>query len=389
MVGQASAARLSGARPPFVGRKAQLVAQAAGPLRAHGIIRRMPTPTLAMTPTRPACTRRIRFPLMAPLLAALGLATALGAQAQTFKDPALEALFTAERIDELQRVSAARLSAQADDAQAVLGVALAALERDDAPARLAAIKRAEACIDKQPKAAPCHYALGATMGVQAMSEGMFKMARSLGTVKDALNQAHALEPDWYLARSALIEFNLVAPGMMGGSASKAAELARSAARPGQVKALEARVALQDKKFDEALQALQSLPAGTEGAVLSDARSWTFQAGMGLVNSGQAVKAQAHFERLTRERADTAAPFYGLARARGEQGAHEDALKLYEQAQKLKGASQWPLQYRIGMSLQQLGRKDEAKASYKKYVALGKGPSSLLSDAKKRLEELGG
>jgi tetratricopeptide (TPR) repeat protein len=156
-----------------------------------------------------------------------------------------------------------------------------------------------------------------------------------------------------------------------------------------VKALEARVALQDKKFDEALQALQSLPAGTEGAVLSDARSWTFQAGMGLVNSGQAVKAQAHFERLTRERADTAAPFYGLARARGEQGAHEDALKLYEQAQKLKGASQWPLQYRIGMSLQQLGRKDEAKASYKKYVALGKGPSSLLSDAKKRLEELGG
>jgi tetratricopeptide (TPR) repeat protein len=325
---------------------------------------------------------------MAPLLAALGLVTALGAQAQTFKDPALEALYIADKSDELQRVSAARVGAQADDAQAVLGVALAALERDDAPARLAAIKRAEACIDKQPKAAPCHYALGATMGVQAMSEGMFKMARSLGTVKDALNQAHALEPDWYPARSALIEFNLVAPGMMGGSASKAAELARSAPKPGQAKALEARVALQDKQFELALQGLQSLPAGTEAAVLNDARGWAVQAGMGLVNSGQAAKAQPYLERLTREQADTAGPFYGLARARGEQGAHEDALKLYEQAQKLKGAGLWPLQYRIGMSQQQLGRKDEAKASFKKYVSLGKGPASLLSDAKKRLEELG-
>jgi tetratricopeptide (TPR) repeat protein len=349
----------------------------------------MPTSTLAMTPTRPDRTRRIGMHHMAPLLAALGLAATMAAHAQTFKDPALEALYTADKTDELQRVSAARVAAQPDDAQAVLGVALAALERDDAPARLAAIQRAQACIDKQLKAAPCHYALGATMGVQAMSEGMFKMARSLGTVKEALTLAHTLEPEWYAARSALIEFYLEAPGMMGGSASKAAELARAAARPGQVKALEARVALHDKKFDVALQGLQSLPAGTEAAVLNDARGWAVQAGMGMVNSGQAAKAQPFLERMTREQADTAGPFYGLARARGEQGAHEDALKLYEQAQKLKGAGQWPLQYRIGMSQQQLGRKDDAKASFRKYVALGKGPASLLADAKKRLEELGG
>jgi tetratricopeptide (TPR) repeat protein len=349
----------------------------------------MSTSTLAMTPTRNDSARHFHLRRWAPLLAALGWAAACTAQAQTFKDPALEALYTAEKTDELLRVSVARATAAPDDAQAVLGVAMAALERDDAAARLAAIKRAEACIAQQAKAAPCHYALGATMGVQAMSEGMFKMARSLGTVKDALTQAHTLEPEWYAARSALIEFYLEAPGMMGGSASKAAELARGAPKPGQVKALEARVALQEKKFDVALQGLQSLPAGTEAAVLSDARGWAVQAGMGLVNSGQAAKAQPYLERLTREQADTAGPFYGLARARGEQGAHEDALKLYEQAQKLKGAAQWPLLYRIGMSLQQLGRKDEAKASFRKYVAVGKGPASLLSDAKKRLEELGG
>ncbi len=323
------------------------------------------------------------------LLVTLALAAAFTAHAQTFKDSALEALYTAEKTDELQRLSAARVATLPDDAQAVLGLALAALERDDAAARLAAIKRAEACIDKQPRAAACHYALGVVMGVQAMSEGMFKMARSVSTVKEALTQAQALEPEWYAARSALVEFYLEAPGMMGGSASKAAELARGAPKPGQVKALEARVALADKKFEASLQGLLALPPGTDAAVQSDARGWAVRAGMGMVNSGQAAKAQPLFERLTREQADSAGPYYGLARARGEQGAHEDALKLYEQAQRLKGAAQWPLQYRIGMSQQQLGRKDDARSSFKKYVALNKGPASLLSDAKKRLEELGG
>ncbi len=318
----------------------------------------------------------------------LALAVLSTARAQTFKDPALEALYVAEKTAELQRVSLARVAAQPEDAQAVLGLALTALQRDDAPTRLAAIQRAQACLEKQAQAAPCHYALGVVMGVQAMSEGMFKMARSAGTVKEALTQAQALEPGWYAARSALVEFYLEAPGMMGGSASKAAELARAAPRPAQVKVLEARVALADKQFEAALQGLQALPPGAEAEVQSDARGWAVQAGMGLVNSGQAAKAQPHFERLTREHADFAGPFYGLARARGEQGAHEDALRLYEQAQKLKGAGQWPLLYRIGMSQQQLGRKDEARASFKKYVALGKGPSSLLSDAKKRLDELG-
>ncbi len=322
-------------------------------------------------------------------LAGLGLVWTWAAQAQTFKDPALEALYAADRTDELLRVASARVAAQADDAQAVLGVALAALAGDEAAARRAAIQRAEACIEKQPKAAPCHYALGAVMGVQALSEGMLKMARSVGTVKDALSQAHALEPAWYRARSALVEFYLLAPGMLGGSASKAADIARGAPRPGQALALEARVALADKRYEAALQGLLALPPGAEAAVQGDARNWAVQAGMGLVNNGQAAQAQPWFERLTREQADSAGAFYGLARARGELGAHDDALKLYEQAQKLKGAAQWPLLYRIGMSQQQLGRKDEARVSYKKFVALGKGPATLLSDARKRLDELGG
>ena len=325
-----------------------------------------------------------------PRHAALALCAALagGAQAQMLKDPALEVLYVASRTDDLQRAAAQRLAAQPDDAQAVLGLALAALERDDAAARRAAIGRAEACIEKQPRAAPCQYALGVVLGIQAMSEGMFKAARSAGTIRDALVQANELEPGWYPARSALVEFYLVAPGMMGGSAARAAELARAAPHPDQVRALDARVALNDGKAEPALQALVALPAGLEPALAADVLNWSTQAGLGLVNAGQAVKAQPLLERLQRGHPGAASAAYALARARGETGAHAEALRLYEQALGLKGAAAWPLHYRIGIALQQLGRTDAARASYARHLAGGKGQKSSLEDARKRLEQLG-
>ncbi len=325
---------------------------------------------------------------------ALLLMTLYGlAAAQTFKDPALEALYVANKTDELQRVSSQRVAAQADDAQAVLGLALAALEKDDAPARQNAIKQSQVCIEKQARSAPCHYALGVVLGVQAMNEGMIKAARSAGTVKDALVAAHEIEPDWYVARSALMEFYLMAPGMMGGSKSKAAELAKAASKPEQARLLQARVLMDDKKLEEALQAmtgLSSLSSGADFALVSDARGWATQAGLALINDKQAAKAQPLLERLQREHAGHAGPAYALGRALGETGAHEAALKAYEQALAGKGASEWPVAYRIGMTQQTLGRNDDAKASFKRYLASApKAQQKLQDDAKKRLEQLGG
>jgi tetratricopeptide (TPR) repeat protein len=316
------------------------------------------------------------------------------AAAQTFKDPALEALYVANKTDELKRVSGQRVAAQADDGQAVLGLALSALEKDDAAARQSAIKQAQTCIDKQAekqsRPAPCHYALGVVLGVQAMNEGMIKAARSAGTVKEALIAAHEIEPDWYVARSALMEFYLMAPGMMGGSKSKAAELAKAAPKPEHARLLQARVQMDDKKLEEALQAMTGLPSSADFALLSDARGWATQAGLALVNDKQATKAQPLLERLQREHAGHAGPAYALGRALGETGAHEAALKAYEQALAGKGASDWPVVYRMGMTQQALGRNDEAKASFKRYLTTAnKGQQKLQDDAKKRLEQLGG
>ena len=326
------------------------------------------------------------------LLSALGLLAAACTtpvvHAQMLKDPALQALYAAEKNDALQRLAQQRVTTQPDDAQAVLALALAALARDDAPARQALLQRAETCIDKQPKAAPCHYALGVVLGVQALSEGMFKAARSAGTVRDALATAQTLEPAWYPARSALLEFYLLAPTMLGGSTSKAAEVAKAAPLPEQVRALEARIAMTERKFDTALQLLATLPGHLEPALAADAQAWAVQCGLGMVNQGQAAKALPAMERLVREQPGRAGPVYALARVRGELGAPEEALKLYDQSAPLKGAADWPIAYRQGLLQQQLGQLDAAKASFARFVSAGKGQKASLDDARKRLEQLG-
>lgn len=324
------------------------------------------------------------------LWAACGVlgATQAQAQGQMFKDGAMQTLYQAERFDELLRSGQQRLASQPDDAQAVLAVAMVSLSRDDAALRKQALQLAETCVEKQAKAAPCHYAWGVVLGVQAMSEGMFKAARSAGTVRTALGTAHELEPAWYPARGSLVEFYLLAPGMMGGSTSKAAELARAAPAPEQVRALEARIAMSERRFDEALKLLSALPAGLPPALAEDVRSWAVQSALGLTNAGQGAAAQAPLEKLMRENAELAGPAYALARVRAEAGQHEAALQLYEQAARLRGADQLPLGWRVGISLQQLGRNEAAKASFQRFVAAGKGQKSSLDDAKKRLAQLG-
>ena len=323
------------------------------------------------------------------LAAAVLLLATAPAPAQVFKDPALQALLSAERLLDLETTSTLRLATNPDDAQAVLGLAMAAMAGNDGPRREATIRCAEACVKLSPQAAECHYALGAVLGVHAMSQGLVKMASSVGTVKASLQESLRLAPTWYPARSALVEFYLQAPGLIGGSIAKATETARAAAKPEQARALEARVALEDDRFDAALAGLYSVQPGTDSALADDLQQWTAQAGFGLLGKGEAAKAKAVFERLLREQPTQAVAAYGLGRSHLALGATADATRLLELAAKLKGAAQLPIDYRLGLALQAQGQAEPARAAYARFVAGGRGQGKSLDDARKRLAQLGG
>jgi tetratricopeptide (TPR) repeat protein len=314
---------------------------------------------------------------------------ALPAWSQMFKEPALESLYAAGKADELQRIGTQRLAAQPDDAQAVLALAMAALERDDAAQRGAALLKAQSCAERQPRSAACQYGYGVLLGIQAANDGLIKAARSIGTVKEALSAAHEADPAWYPARSALIEFHLIAPGLFGGSRSRADELVRSAPKAEQAVALQARLALADDQLERGLAQLLALARPADPALADDVASWGFQAGLQLVNKGQAAKAQPWFERMVRDWPALASGSYGLARVRSEKGEWTEALRLLELAQGQKGAANFPVLYRVGIAQQQLGRADAAKTAFKTFIAAGKGQKASLEDARKRLDQLGG
>lgn len=318
----------------------------------------------------------------------LGLCGPL-AQGQMLQDPAWDSLYSAERHADLQRAATQHLATQPDGAQAVLGLALAALAQDESAPRQAALSHAESCVQRQPQSAPCHYALGVVLGVQAMSEGMWKAARSAGSVRKALGAAQGLAPAWYAARSALMQFYLVAPGFMGGDAASAAELARTASTSQQRRALLARIALDARQYDSVLQELSVLPADLPSDLAADVRAWTLQAAFGLLQAGLPDKARVALERLQSEYPAHAGPTYALGRLRAELGDQEEALKLYRQAAGLPGAERWPVAYRMGIAYQKLGRHGDAVAALQRFVAAGKGQKASLDDARKRLEQLRG
>lgn len=324
-------------------------------------------------------------------LAAAGLCLAASAaSAQMFTDPALEALFKARRFADLERSGQQRLAAQPDDRQAVLALAVAVQQTASTPdQRKAAIGRAEACVDRQPAAAECHFALGSTLGVHAVNEGLLAMAGSAGRVHDALSQALKLAPRWYAARSAMVTFYVVAPGLMGGSADRAAQAAQAAATPLQVRALKAFIDLNAERPEAALAALRTIPPGSDSVLDDDVREWGLGAAFALLNAGQAAPVGDWFERVQRERPTDARAAYGLGRVKAQDNAHAEALVWFERARALDGAGRLPVDYRVGLSQLALGQTGPAREALSRFVKSGKGTKKSLDDARRRLEQLGG
>lgn len=323
-------------------------------------------------------------------LCAAGLCLAASAaSARMFTDPALEALFKARRFADLDRSGQQRLAAHADDRQAVLALAVAVQQAASTPAqRKTAIAHAEACVERQPAAAECHFALGSTLGVHAVNEGLLAMAGSAGRVHDALSQALKLAPQWYAARSAMVTFYVVAPALMGGSADKAAQVAQAAAAPAQVQALKAFVELNAERPEPALAALRSIPSGSDSVLDNDVREWGNGAAFTLLNLGQPARVGDWFERAQRERPADARATYGLGRVKAESHAHAEALAWYERARSLDGAAGLPIDYRVGLSQLALGQTGPAREALSRFVKAGKGPKKSLDDARRRLEQLG-
>lgn len=298
------------------------------------------------------------------LILSLALMAAAAANAEVLKDPQWQSWLDHGRTAELTQAAQARLTAQPDDAQAAVALALAAVDEGQ-PARLEAVlKPLQTCVDRQPAQAVCFYELGTVQGVQAMSGGMMAGMRLSGKVKDNLSRAVELDPMLFEARQALSQFYLVAPGIAGGSVSKAKDLALAAQakQPEHAKLLRAQIALQDKQWPEAERELQSVRAGEDKSLAIELRQSWAQLGTGYFSDKQLPKARGVFEQLMRDAPTQAIGPYGVARVMTETGQPDDAVKLLERARTLEGADRLPIDHRLGIAL--LAKGDKPAASWR-------------------------
>lgn len=315
---------------------------------------------------------------------------AFSAQAQVLKDPQWQGWLDAGKTAELERAAQTRLSAQPDDSQAAVALALAALDGGEAKRLELVSKPLQACIERQPPQAICHYALGSVQGAQAMSASMFKVMGLASSTKDNLLRAVELDPLLYEARQALTQFYLMAPGVAGGSTAKAKELAAAAEQkqPEQAKLLRALIASNEKKWPEMERELQSVKPGDSKSLQNDLRDAWSQLGVQLLADKQLPKSRAVFEQFARDYPTQAMGAYGLGRVAIEQGQADEAIKQLERARSLDGADRLPIDHRLGIALLAKGDKPQAKLVLERFVANKKANPRNVEDAKKRLAELG-
>ena len=173
-----------------------------------------------------------------------------------------------------------------------------------------AVAFAEDLVEDAPDYAPGHMWLGNAYANRLGQVGSFSQATMAPRLRRTLERAVELDPDLHEARSALMEYYLQAPGIVGGSVEKAkaqvAELQRRDPPRGHY-AL-GRLAQYEERLDDArrhyLDAYAARPANpvyrmSAGIIHQDAKDWS--------------KAFAVFEQWTREEPKAAGAWYQLGR----------------------------------------------------------------------------
>jgi tetratricopeptide (TPR) repeat protein len=325
--------------------------------------------------------RRTIFSLLLSLLA-----FGVSATVQANTDDQFSQLLKKRDFGQVDRQARERIRANPNDEQAYNFVALAALQ-GDATMREDAMSVIKSCTEKLPKSSRCHHRLGQLYGVAAMSGGMMAAMKYGGQIKDLISKAVENDPTNFEARRDLIQFYLQAPGMVGGSVSKAQEQATAHAKVNaqQAKVLDLDIHIYRKEWDPAEKLVTSL-TGADEASRNAVRSATANLGFALINANQLPRAQKVFETGVKQQPEVAVFHFGLGRTLLESKQVDAAIAALEKATELDPAV--GAQYRLGIAYQLKGDKTRAIANLERFLDV-KPPRTgkAADDARQRLEQL--
>ncbi len=260
-------------------------------------------------------------------------------------------------------------SAQAGTAAFDEGVRLMRLNKPDAAER-----QFERAVAADERNGTYHLWLGRAVGQQASTASTLRQPFMARRIKAEFERAVALDPELIDARDGLVQFYLMAPGVMGGSTAKAREqqreIARRSAYRGHLAA--ANIAWAGKDTAGTERAIRAALAAAPDSVLTVITLAQRQSSWGRTAAAFATLD----EFLARRPRDIAVRFQvgRLAAISGEQLPRgervlRDLLAEPEWEPTNSRPSRAAVHYRLGVVLEKSGRKSDAKASYERALAL--------------------
>lgn len=245
----------------------------------------------------------------------------------------LAQLVQQKRYAEVSRVIDARLARDAADPAALaasVDIYIARNRHDDLPLARA---MGERCVKANPASSLCAEALGNALTAQKRAGGLVTTIGNARAIRNTLERAVRFDPMNYRARVALVRFHLSTPFFLGGSESRARELATEARRtePNLARLIRALCALGDKKRDEAEQYILAADLTHYPLVRDSQRDVLLRLASAYLDAGHYDDSRRLFEELTRRVPSSEQGPYGLALVAQAQGRLADAVRYLEQA----------------------------------------------------------
>ena len=245
----------------------------------------------------------------------------------------LAQLVQQKRYAEVSRVIDARLARDAADPAALaasVDIYIARNRPDDLPLARA---MGERCVKANPASSLCAEALGNALTAQKRQGGLVATIGNAHAIRNTLERAVRFDPMNYRARVALVRFYLSTPFFLGGSESRARELATEARRtePDLARLIRALCALGDKKLDEAEQYILAANLTRYPLVSDSERDVLLTLASAHLDAGHHTASLRLFEELTRRVPSSEHGPYGLALVAQAQGRLLAAVRYLERA----------------------------------------------------------
>ncbi len=304
------------------------------------------------------------LPALAAFAVAL-LAAAADASAATCRLEEGSALFEARKFAE------ARLALEpcaSTDAKANLYLGRASIAESDFEHAIPSLEKA---VTLEPKSSDAHMWLGRAMAQKAQKANVFQQASLAPKIHRRFEEAVALDPASVEARLSLMDFYLLAPGIMGGSVAKAREQAGEIRRHDPLKGYLAsgRIAEHEKQLDAAEAEYQK--ASREFPQKKDPYLW--RANLAATQK-QYGKGFDILENLLKIRPGDETVYFTIGRFGAQTGERmgraEECLKRYLQHEPVKDEPALSsAHYQLGILLEKKGDRQAARREWQQALAL--------------------